>query len=965
MLHKNKVRRSALFIGIGLCLTQTALAQDAPKESSDTPVMLDAVKVTGSRIARPDVEAAVPVAVIAADAIAQDNPVNVQDMLREMPQVGIGVSRTNSNFDTSGNGAATVDLRNLGSSRTLVLVNGRRFVSGFPGTSAVDLNNIPVDFLDRVELVTGGTSAVYGSDAVAGVVNFILKDSFEGLDARAEYGISERGDNERNTVSITGGLNWGAEDRGSVIANYTRDRENGVLSRDRSFSREDRYLSVHGLPGYSSFVPQGRFDLVTADKSAQVFTMDRSNQVVLGFPQSLAYNRNAERRIMLPVDRDIVTANVAFKVSDDTKLFLEPMFSRVKSSSKLEAYSFDNRFIYKDGTPGMPITNAYIPQPIRDIIDARNSNADPSDDVVAVQFRRRQNEVYDRSNNASRDTFRVATGINGKLGTYWDYEMSYVYGRMKDSTHAQDIDATRYREALDSVFDSSGKIVCRDPAARAKGCLPINLFGFDTIDPDASKYVLVPRWVSIVNTQQVASASATGDLFEVPAGTVRAAFGAEHRRERSATDWDANTNAGNGTGSQQNDLSGGYSVSEAFGEFQVPLLAEAKFAEYLGLSAAARYSHYSSIGNTVSWNVGLEYTPVPSLRVRTNYAVANRAPNISELYSAITSSGGGATVVDPCQGTTATSTRPQDAACRSIPGLLAEAGANGGTFTYTSFDINWMSVTEGGNPELKEEKAKTFTFGVAYTPEWLSGFHATGDYFNIRIDDAIGSLPGQVVIQNCLDSGNPGNCRAAERYSNGKLSFVRTNLVNVAELETSGIDIGMGYSKSLGLLPNDKLSFDVMYTRLLSFEKRTYAGGPIEDNLGQLSAVGRLGSGYRNKGMARLGYRGSNFNASWQMSYLGSIQDTLGWVTPAGYDKSMLDSLNRVRATAYHDMQLGYRLGVGGTSELELYAGVKNVFDKSPALIPTGFASAITGVETAKEYDPIGRRYYAGVRYRF
>ena len=949
--------RSTLFLAIGLCLSAPLAAQS----TDETTTSLDAVRVTGSRIARPDVQAAVPVAAISAETISIENPANIQDLLRDLPQVGIGMSRTNSNFSTVSNGAASVDLRNVGPSRTLVLVNGRRFVSGFPGTSAVDLNNIPVDMVERVDVVTGGTSAVYGSDAIAGVVNFILKPDYEGVNVRAEYGITDRGDNERHAISLTGGTRWGADDRGSALLNYSRDREEGVLSRDRRFSAEDRYLSTTGPAGLSSFVPQGWFDLRTSNSSAQVFTFDHDNDVVMGYRPELGYNRNGDRRIMLPVDRDILSGAFSYELSDDTRVFLEPMYSRVSSRAKLEPYSFDYRFIYTDGGLGMPITNAYIPDAIRDIIDTRNGNADPADDIQAIQFRRRQNEVYDRSNDARRDTFRVATGIEGRLGEFWDYEASYVYGRMKDETHAQDINAIRYRAALDSIRDDAGNIICRDAAARAEGCAPINLFGFGTISQAGSDYVMVPRWVSIENTQHIASFSATGGLLSLPAGELRAAFGAEHRRERSDTDWDENTNAGNGTGGQQDDLSGEYDVSEAFAEFQVPLLSGLRHAQYLGLNAAARFSDYSTVGSTFSWNIGAEYAPNDSLRLRTNYAVANRAPNISELFSAITSGAGGATVIDPCQGTTATSSRPQDAACRAIPGFIDEMNANGGTFTYTSFDVNWMSVSEGGNPALSEEQAKTFTFGLVFTPESLKGFHAAVDYFDIQVDNAIGSLPAQIVVDNCVFGGNPANCDAAERYSNGKLSFIRTNLVNVAEMRTSGIDVNLGYSFQPGLVGDDQLSLSLMYTRLLAFEKRTHAGGELEDNLGQLGTVGRLGTGFEHKGVVRASYRTGGFNAAWSMSYLGSIQDTLGYQAPAGYDQPLLNSLNRVRPVALHDLQLGY----GFASGLELYAGVKNVFDKDPPLIPTGFATAVTGVETAAEYDPLGRSFYAGLRYSF
>ncbi len=933
-----------------------AIAQDVTADEQE------AIIVTGSRIARPQVEAQVPIAVVDSNAIRQDGAANMQDILRKMPQIGIGSSRTNSNFADSGNGAATVNLRNLGPSRTLVLVNGRRFVAGFPGTSAVDLNNIPTDFVERVEVITGGASAIYGSDAISGVVNFILKDEIEGVTTRAEYGLTSRGDNARYMLSITGGTSWGADDRGQISLNFTYDNDEGLLSRERKNSREDRSLALVGVPAYSSYAPQGRFDLRTATGSAQVFTFDEQNNLVYGFPQALAYNRNWDRRISLPVERYVASANITYDVNDNIELFVEPTYSKVKSSALLEAYSFDWSFVYKDGALGMPITNAYIPADIRTLIDTRNADANPANDIVAIQYRRRQNEVYNRSNEASRDTWRIATGARGDIGT-WKYDLSYVYGRMKDSTVTQDIDATKYRFALDSIDDGTGNIICRDAAARAAGCVPINLFGFNTVTAAGADYVVVPRSVSIENTQHVLSGNITGSLLTLPAGDLGVAFGAEYRKEKSVTDWDDNTNAGNGTGAQRDDLAGKFDVYEVFGETNIPILADKPFVNYLGVTAAARYSDYSTVGGVFSWNAGIDYSPVRGVRLRANYAEANRAPNVAELYSSVTGGASGATIIDPCAGVTLTSTRPQDATCRAIPGVLGEIAANGGTFTYTSFDTNWMGITEGGNPDLEEETAKTFTVGAVFTPVALPGFSLSVDYFNIKIENAIGSLPAQILVDRCIALGEPLYCGAIERFPTGKLYTMDTRLVNVASIKTSGIDVNLAYTRPLGLTNDDTIAFDLFYTRLLSLEKRSYEGGPLEENLGQLYAGGRLGTGFKNKASGRLTYSTGGLSASWQVSYMGKIKDRLGWTAPAGPSQAYLQDLNSVKAVFYHNAQIRYALGSEGQYEFVL--GVDDIFDRGAPLIPTGFASAVTGVESAQEYDPYGRRFYTGVRIKF
>jgi outer membrane receptor protein involved in Fe transport len=440
-------------------------------------------------------------------------------------------------------------------------------------------------------------------------------------------------------------------------------------------------------------------------------------------------------------------------------------------------------------------------------------------------------------------------------------------------------------------------------------------------------------------------------------------LGGEYRKEKSVTDWDANTNAGNGTGSQRDDLAGQFDVYEVFGEVNVPVLSDKPFFDYLGVTAAARYSDYSTVGGVFSWNAGIDYSPVRGLRFRANYAEANRAPNVAELYASVTGGASGATVIDPCAGVTLTSTRPQDATCRAIPGVVGEIAANGGTFTYSSFDLNWMGITEGGNPNLEEETAKTFTVGAVITPVTLPGFSLSVDYFNIRVDNAIGSLPAQILVDRCIELDDPLYCGAIERFPTGKLYTMDTTLVNVASIKTSGIDVNLAYTRPLGLAKDDAIAFDLFYTRLLSLEKRSYEGGPLEDNLGQLYAGGRLGSGYKHKASARLTYSTGKFSASWQVNYMGEIQDRLDWVAPAGPDQAYLQSLNDVGDVFYHNAQVRYAIGDRGQYELVL--GVDNVFDRGAPLIPSGFASSVTGVESAQEYDPYGRRFYTGVRLSF
>ncbi|WP_353465047.1 TonB-dependent receptor domain-containing protein [Sphingomonas faeni] len=928
--------------------------------------------VTGSRIRRPDLESASPVAVVDAQQIQSQGIVNTQDLLQKLPQVGIpGLSRTNSNFLTSGNGVATINLRNLGDSRTLVLVNGRRFVPGVVGTSIVDVNNIPADFVERIEVVTGGASAIYGSDAIAGVVNYVLKTDMQGITARAQYGLTSRGDNPNYTASITGGTKFGSDGQGSIILNGTYSKDLGLLSNKRAISAQDCSAAGCGPQSYSSYPAQGRFQFTNANGASSnaggyasnLFTFNPDNSVVTGFPTGYGFNRNAVRRISTPIERYLAAGAAQYKFSDAVTAFLEGTYAKTKSSSQIEALALDSGL---DVGAGYAIDNPYIPASIRQQIIARNSDGIASNDVTSIAFRRRQNEVFSRSNTNSRDTFRIAGGFRGDISPKWQYEVSGVYGQLKDNTRSQDIDITKYANALDAVTDATGTIVCRDPAARAAGCAPINLFGYNTASAAASTYVQsdVPRSVAIKNTQFVANASLSGSLLTLPYGDVKVAFGGEYRREKSSENWDALTNAGLNSGNQTPDTVGQFNVKEAFGEIDIPLLKDLPFVNSLSLQGAARYSDYSTIGTVFSWNAGGEYSPVRGLRFRGNYAVANRAPNIGELFSSASETF--PSVQDPCDGVTAASTGTYANACRQIPAIAA-AVRNGGTFQYTLADIQSINGFDGGNRNLTEEKAKTITLGAVIAPDQIRGFSLTVDYFNIKLDNAIGIVPRATSIQQCLLTSQPQFCNNVIRYDNtGYIRTVNAQNINISDTKTSGIDVNLRYGRALGLITDDRLDLSVLYTHTISYKSQSDPAAPVNSGVGNLE----FGGVFRDKVNATASYSAGPFSVNWTATYLSPMVDTVRDEF-AEYADSIdlapeIAAHNEIKARIYHDVQLRARVGEE-SKQMEMFFGVTNLFDrKPPKLEDSVFYGTITGTTTAADiYDPIGRRFYVGAQLRF
>lgn len=970
--YRERLLASTLLIGVA-SLTSPAFAQTTVpgEEGTADP---EEIVVTGSRIARAEVDAPTPVTVIDSAQILQDAASNVSDILNELPQVGIGSTRTNTNFLTSGTGIATINLRALGASRTLTLVNGRRFISGFAGDSSVDLNNIPVDFIERFEVVTGGSSAVYGSDAVAGVTNFILRDSFEGIQIRAQAGITEAGDNPRYMTSITGGTTWGADDRGNVILNFTYDRDDGLRSRNRDISDQDCANLICGPASYSSYAPQGQYQLVSdtgaarpilaGGRSTFSFNPDNSLAIIPGFGAvGYGFNRNNERYIATPLERYLVSGIANYDLTDNIEAYFEGTYARVSARSRLEPYALDllNDIYFRDVDPyGIPITNAFIPVPIANAIAAANSDADPTNDVASIGGRRRQNDVFDRSNEVERNTWRAVAGVRGDLTDTINFDVSYVYGHLNDYNASEDIDNNRYRNALDAVRVGTGNVVgvdiiCRDAAARADGCIPINLFGFNTADPRAAAYVqaVVPKSEEITNEQHVLTAAlSSSNLFDLwGAGGVGAALGFEYRYESVFDDLDVLTNTGGNSGNQIPDLQGSQDVYEVFGELSVPLITNTPFFQYLGLNGAARYSDYSTIGGVFSWNAGAEWEPVRGLRFRGRYAVSNRAPNNSELFSAPSETF--ASVTDPCDGVTASSTGEADAACRAIPGVAAAIAANG-VFQYTLADTQGINGFVGGNPNLEEETGKTITAGFTFTPTFASGLIFTFDYFDITIEDAISSVGRSYTVEQCLLTGEPVFCDNVIRFGNsGLLQTVNAQLINIAGFESRGFDAQLRYNRALNLLGDDSLGLTLNYTYLLDFKTQSDpASEPVEN-------AGTFGASYStHRASGRATYAIDGTSLSWQTTFLSGgpfLRDTFISNNPD------VVALNDIEDYWLHNLQVSQNIGENFT----FYFNVDNVFDTKPQYLPGTPYGTPTGLETSETFDLFGRRFTAGARFRF
>ncbi len=972
--HLNTIRNSALKnsaapFALALALIAApAFAQDAPQAAEAEAIADDqpVIVVTGSRIVNPNLQSSVPVAVVSSDRIAATGVTNIQDVLTQLPSVGQGITRSSSNFNSTGNGQATLNLRNLGDQRTLVLINGRRTV-GIPGSSAADLNHIPLELISRVETVTGGASAAYGSEAIAGVVNFVLKRNFSGLEIHGQSTVSDKGDAPRQYVSLLGGLNF-AQGRGNITLNLSYDNDAGLRSRNRAFSAND-------VPNRSSYAAQGLFSVVDLNDPAQAgffagdgltYTFDANNNLKDYQGANIdGYDRNQQRFLAVPVKRYTASALGHYDLGFGD-LYAEGTYVKTKSNASLEAQAIDNLSATPvtnfDGSAyaGIPITSPYVPQAIRDAAVANGVNV--------IQFRRRSVDIFDRSNRNDRDYWRGVIGLKGDLGGKWSYDINYEHSQVRDFTTSETIFAANYGAALSNEIDGAGNVVCSDPAARAAGCAPINIFGFNTVSSAAASWLQIDtttgrrapfQYVAKV-FQDFASATVNGELFSISGkDAIGVAAGFEYRNERSSETFDLATQQGRSLGNQLSNTQGSFNVKEGFIDLIAPLVQDVPFVHYLGVEGSARYADYSTVGGIWSYKFGGAYAPSEDIRFRAIYARAVRAPNVGELFS--TTSQTFPAIIDPCDQREGNGDGADlvalPAACANIAGIAGTVAARG-AFAYSTAQIQTIDGLVGGNRNLRAEKSDTLTVGAVITPSFLRGFNMSVDYYRIKVLNAISTVGQQISVSECVNSGDPVFCNNVERDSNGFITRVNDLLLNTAAVEAAGIDTEAHYVLPVGFLGDEgRIGADVFWNHKFTQQRTPYPGGNVQDEINQAAcySCGRLGSGFRDSVTANFSLSNARIRFNYNLRYLSPLSDNLDGSTPV---------VTRIPAYTYHDFQL--RAMVGESKKIDVYLGVNNAFDKLPPLFSDTNPVSWPGTRTvANTYDVFGRMLYIGVSARY
>lgn len=970
-IRRQQLLATTLFsVATLLIAPSVAAAQDASGQNESTEV--EELVITGSRIPRPNLEQPTPVSSINAAAIENSGSSSLGDVLAQLPALSSsGTVRANSDSGANLGGLSFPDLRSLGTSRTLTLVNGKRHVAGDAGDTAVDLNTIPTALVDRVEVVTGGASAIYGSDAVTGVINIILKDHFTGYQVGVQAGRPENGSYGENfSAYATGGWDFSGG-KANVTLTVFGDRQNPVHGPDIEGLADwatianpadtgpndgipDRLFRPYIQSEY--FGPNGALTAFDSDfnvlGAAALFDrfgnpvappprLGENNLFYGAFAQNCDYCRSTDygATVVPRIDRWGLDSTQLIEITPHLRFRGDVKYvrSRIADTSGSSFTEFDYL---------LDADNAFITPAIQAVLDQYPAG-------TYFGLGRDNWDIGQRGDDTFRRTWRAVGAFEGDFDAKFanlDWEASFNYGRTSNKFHSfGGLIPGNFYSAIDAVLDpATNTIRCRrdvpstwyagyDPDyfgdVTPETCLPFNPFGQQNTQA-AIDYVTYEGDRSHTITQRVANISFTGDssrFLNLQGGPLAFAFGAEWRREHSKNINDPFVQTGITESAPQPDAVGGFEVKEAFLELDAPILKDAPWAYRLSLNAAIRAADYSHAGNTTAWKAGFTYAPVADVLFRGTYSKAVRAPNITEAFLPPTS--GFNAIFDPCDINSINEDPDRPANCQAL-------GVNFDLAT----DNQFPGVTSG-NANLRPEEAETWTAGVVLQPRFAPGLSITADYYDIQIKDAISFLDPQDAADKCVSGPALAMqyCDLIIRDPDTRqiVSYI-SSFLNQAELVAKGWDIQVSYGREFwrGRLTG---SINANYIQ----ELRTYAFQDFPDEVD--IEEGELGDP-RWSFITSLTYDRGPFSLTWESQYIDRSRRNAD-VSTERYDRPYVPS------QWYHDI-IGH-VRIPQHEGMEVYLGVNNVFDKH---IPLG----VTGNTSSEaSYDIYGRYWFTGVRAKF
>lgn len=927
-----RLKKGTLPTAVTLSLVTTAMsfgaAGTAIAQEAGAATNLDRIEVTGSRIRSVDVETSQPVLVLTREEIQKQGVTSVADVLTRISSNGAG---SNTTFNNGGDGSATVSLRNLGSSRTLVLVNGRRWVSGLSGS--VDLNTIPSAVVERIEVLKDGASSIYGSDAIAGVVNVITRNNFEGAEFNAYVGQYGEGDGQRTSFDATVGVSG---ERGNLVFGLSRTEEDAVMAGDRAISAVPYY--GYGSSTFSSTGASGRINggdgwkvLPQTAKGSGLasdpyYALD---QYVPFTVSEYGYNYAVDNYLITPQKRSALYMQGSYDLTDNVRFKVDALSNERRSAQRLAGFPLS--------TPntGLLLSGKSYYNPYNTLYGG---------DGRDVQWSHRLTEMA-RLYQQDAKTQHLYAGLEGEF-EWADRQFNWDAGYSFNKT---DLVETQYGDAnlisLGNALGPSalvnGVVRCVDASgAVIDGCVPFNpLSPAGAIPQNQLDYVMFTAHNTYQYRNESVTANLSGDLFELPAGMVGFAAGYEHRKESGFSSPDALIASGNTSGNAFTPTAGGYSLDDMYVEVLVPLLKDVPGANLLELSAAVRYSDYSTFGDTTNTKFGLKWKPTENLLVRGSYASGFRAPSINDLY--LGAADDFATYSDPCSAN-ATNYAAVAAACAAdgVPaGFIAEYNSQTGNTGQTIYPF-----TNTSNKNLKPETADNYTLGMVYSPSWAPGLDISLDWWKIELQDSISAPSANYILEQCYEKGISAYCDLVTRNSTGLVTQLIVQPMNFGEQRLEGYDLAIKYRLPETTVGKFGISLDSTYVSVRETKVDADSGWESSNGIHW-----QWDPNWRLRSSATLDWSYGDFSASWTARYYSSLKDYEWGADSAG-------NYERVASATFNDVQVSYNLPWNATIRL----GANNVLDKDPPVVMGAFANSFD-----PQYVIPGRYSYMQYTQRF
>ncbi|MEH6422193.1 TonB-dependent receptor [Pseudomonas sp. CGJS7] len=885
---------------------------------------LDRVEVVGSRIKRADLETSQPVFTLSREEIQKQGLTSIADVLQRISTNGAALNRT---FNNGGDGSASISLRNLGAKRTLVLLNGRRWSTQLDGS--VDLNTIPSAIIERVEVLKDGASTIYGSDAIAGVVNIVTRSNYEGAEASAYIGQFGQGDGGREAYDFTLGVR---NDRGSLLLGASYVKEDEVMAGARK-------ISAGGPPFFGGQSPVGVPGSFVDPKDNKTYILGPNGQFVPFNSDVHGYNTAPDNYMLTPQERTGIFAQGLYDITDKVTFRSEFLYNQRTSEQLLAAMPVSGYKLSKDS-----------------IYNPTKGTANPRDLTTS----RRYVESGGRSFNQDVKTFHFYGGFEGVFDVgerQFNWDVGYRYDRTDENSLTYGLfNKQAINNAMGPSFiDAGGVARCGTPSAIIQGCVPINPLGpIGSISKQALDYISFTAHDSTKLESKSYTLNVTGDLFDLPAGPLSFAAGYERRSESGQFDPDAFIASGQSTGNGTKPTKGSYSLDDLYLELSVPVLKDLPFAKLLDFSLATRRSDYDTFGSTLNSKFGFRWKPFDDLMIRGNWAEGFRAPDIIALYRGDADSF--ESYADPCSrhsGRRSNAAINAKCLAEGLPASFEQPGSGSSRQTREPF-------TFGSNPDLMPETSTSTTLGFVYNPSWLPGFDISVDWYRIKIKDAITTPTVRFILDKCY-TGTAAEqaiyCKLFKRDmsypgSPGIITDMDLRPMNAAQYEVEGYDMTMHYRLPETRWGKFAISWDTTYTARWDF--KATKDSEAEKRLGRYFG-GDRDPYWRIRSNLNLDWTYGDFGATWGMRYMSGLEEECPQAY-AQYCSNPKELTNRLPATTYHDVQFRYNTPWNAT----VAVGSNNVFAKEPPLALTAPYNQFD-----PQYDVPGRFYYLQYRQRF